>query len=263
MLQERAKRSSSRIDLEIGLCDAEAILTTYTATNQNCANWINSEGVRLYGPLQVRRARSSTPFEALTPVFAEDYRGIDGYEAEVQEYLGRAGQRWQSLLLEGAVRRQLARLRLCIDNSTDENFAAVQLVVRLPDNCFVFFDNDGPERILEPPDPPKPWGQGPIAALDVKPFFPSFDQEGEILREDKRYKVIFSPTHVRPRRREQLPTLYLALPRNLTSDEVTVSWEATSTSAAGAIDGAITLPVAKDPVEADELVGVATSSTQD
>lgn len=80
------------------------------------------------------------------------------------------------------------------------------------------------------------------------------------MREEQHYKVIFSPTHVRPRRREQLPTLYLALPRNLTSDEVTVSWEATSTSAAGAIEGTITLPVAKDPVEADELIAIATSS---
>lgn len=101
MLQERAKRSSSRIALEVGLCDPATVLTTFTAASEHRANWINSESIRLYGPLQARRRTPSrTPFEALMPDVVEDYRGIQGYEADVQEYLGRAGERWQSLVLE-------------------------------------------------------------------------------------------------------------------------------------------------------------------
>ena len=174
----------------------------------------------------------------------------------MQLYLARAGERWQALVLAGAVRSQMAPVALRITNPTDQNFAGVEVVVTLPDQAWVFFGPDGPFGLINPREPPDVWGDHPFPVPSPAPTT-SFEPRGEVRKRDNHFEVTFAPVQVRPRRPYDLPILYLALSRRFAGEAVTLSWVATSTSAEGSVAGELELPVAPDSTPATALVSAA------
>jgi hypothetical protein len=254
MLTERAKRASDRIALNVELAHVAA-LRTFDSSAQDRQDWVASEGKRLSAPLH--RPRPEPPPSLVPSVrLPEDFRNRDEYVSEMQLYLARAGERWQALVLAGAVRSQMAPVALRITNPTDQNFAGVEVVVTLPDQAWVFFGPDGPFGLINPREPPDVWGDHPFPVPSPAPTT-SFEPRGEVRKRDNHFEVTFAPVQVRPRRPYDLPILYLALSRRFAGEAVTLSWVATSTSAEGSVAGELELPVAPDSTPATALVSAA------
>ncbi|MGH2948479.1 MAG: hypothetical protein ACRDPC_19840 [Solirubrobacteraceae bacterium] len=262
MLEERTKRAASRIRLDVTVKDPGRELRTFAAAGGDRVNWINSEHARLARPERAP-ARRRHPLQYPAPdisSFLEDIRSTERYDREVADYLSNAGARWFALVFEGAVAQQLAPVELALRNVTDENFAAVQVELRFPDGVYPFLDRQGPHELLDAPEAPAPWGTKMMSDLASDVNLPRLGSPGgKIEQQGKGFHVAFDPVHVRPHASRPLPPLHLAIPRvAVEGDEIRVRWNATSTSAAGAVAGELVFPVAKDPVAVTELVGAVT-----
>ncbi len=152
-------------------------------------------------------------------------------------------------------------MTLSIENSTERNYAAVQVVLELSEGARAFFSPEGALEFLDAPEAPAPWGMpiGPITTARQRVF----DEARRYIRlVDGRVEVVFSPVDVWPRRSRQLPTLFLALPRSLVGDVVRVTWTAASMSADSNVAGTFELPVEPEPVPATALLSAGWEATQ-
>lgn len=258
MLEERVRRATSHVAVEVGLQDPGRALRTFVATQQDRENWVNSEGVRLADPYNrdINRGTSLADL-ARSPLMGES-RSRGQYEREMTKYLGgHASQRWRMLIYKGVIRLGLGVVRLKMTNPTDQNFSSVRVVLEPPDTVYPFLDEDDPDRVLKPEEPPLPWGEHSLVrAMPPVELMRSFKSDGmaEVTTNGSQAQVSFFPVALRPRATEPLPPVHLPLPRSNIGDEVVLSWTATSTSADGTASGQVVLPVDKDPVSADELI---------
>ena len=258
MLEERVRRATSQVAVEVGLQDPGRALRTFVATKQDRENWVNSEGVRLADPYNRDTNRGTSLGDlARSPLMGES-RSRSRYEREMTEYLGgRAAQRWRMLIYKGVIRLGLGAVRLKMTNPTDQNFSSVRVVLEPPDTIYPFLDEDDPVRVLKPEEPPVPWGEHSIVrAMPPVGLMRSFKSDGmaDVTTKGSQAQVSFFPVALRPRATELLPPVHLPLLRSKIGDEVVLNWTATSTNADGTASGQIVLPVDKEPVSADELI---------
>jgi hypothetical protein len=259
MLEERVKRSRSRIAVQLGLRDRSTSLRTIEATTQDRENWVNAEGVRLADAYNRNPGSGRSLADLASSAFLRETRSPAQYEQEILVYLGQAPKRWRALVLEGAIRLGLGAVQLRMTNPTDQNFAAVRVVLEPPENALVYLDADDPDAQLEPPEPPLPWGEHSIYSSISPSMLRSLRSEAltEVTTEGSQQQVRYLPINLRPHASELLPAVHLILPRHKTGTEIMLRWTATSTSADGSASGTITVQVDDQSVGADQLIGVA------
>lgn len=259
MLQERVKRSNTRIAVEVELRDPCRALRTVEATTQDRDNWVNAEGVRLVEAYNRNPNAGQSLAELAASPLTRESRSRTQYEQEMVEYLGQAPTRWRALILKGAIRLGLGAVQLQMTNPTDQNFAAVRVVLEPPENVLVYVDEDDPDSELEPPKPPLRWGEHSIYSSLSPALFRSVRPEAvtHVTTAGSQQQVRFLPINLRPHATESLPPVYLILPRNKTGDEIELRWTATSTSADSFASGTITVQVDKEPVRPGQLIETA------
>src|ERR1035441_1537060 len=258
MLEERLKRAASRVRVGVEFDGDRPTFFTYkTATANEWAIWMAAERDRLLGPLRAEMALQGpsgplgTFARSVSMVrITADQRSPEAYEREVKEYLARARDNWQQLIWEEVIEQDLAGLELCITNPTDENYASVQIVIRLPPGVYAFTEDEGPHEVLDPPGSPAPWGSlglgvGDIRAVRAIPLF----RERAAVSIGNSWAVTFPAIDLRPHQTVVLPTVDLAIPEGFANgDELEIRWTATSTSAAGRIEGVLKASLASGGV---------------
>ncbi len=268
MLQERLKRTASRITVDVEFEGDRPRLLTYTTTAANeWAAWIGSERRRLYAPIAPPApaempvdSSQFTPIAGLAEIakiaerFApSDHRSRKTYEWEVEAYLAGARATWQRAIWESVIEQKLAELKLCLKNSTDENYEAVQVVLNLPAATYAFTEDTPPRDVLDAPVPPAPWGTFDPGILDLdltRPPIPYGRGEFATVTTGDKWTVTLPAVHLRPHATVSLPTVSLAIPAGLHEDEqeIQLGWSATSTSAAGRATRMLTIPLVPGPV---------------
>jgi hypothetical protein len=259
MLEERLKRVASRIQVGVEFGGGRPTFLTYkTSASNEWAKWMGAERERLYksseletpqptgttrdtvrGPLALRSLNLSS-----LQAIAGERRSQRTYEREVEEYLARARDTWHQLIWEDAIEKRLADLELRLTNPTDQNYADVQVVITMPPAVHVFTDDDGPRELLNPPEPPAPWG---TVGLE---YPPSFVRSHPVLREraavsvGDSWTVTFPAVDLRPHQTMVLPAAHLVIPEAIVDSDIEIRWAATSTSASGLVRGALSASIA-------------------
>ena len=199
MLEERVKRSNSRVAVELELRDPTKALRSVQAA-QDRENWVNAEGVRLARAVQPRLEHPATVGGSGGERSNEETRSRTQYEQEMVGYLGQAPTRWRALILKGTIRLGLGAVRLRMTNPTDQNFAAVRVVLEPPENVVVYADEDDPDSELEPPEPPLPWGEHSFYSSISPPVFRGIRREPvpEVTTDGSQQRVRFPPINLPP-----------------------------------------------------------------
>jgi hypothetical protein len=262
MLEDRLKRSATRIRVGVDFGGDRPVFCTYATLDREWTEWLTAERRRLLGPFQAQMgevrvhdpaARRSLGARALAAITAED-RSARHYQEVVDEYLARAKDRWQAVIWDTVIEQGLADLDLRLTNPTEENYSGVQVVLTLPPAAYVFTNREHPHKILDAPNPPAPWGQ-PRQLWDPVPTVPAsfaFAERTTITVGDS-WVVTFPAVDLRPHQPVPLAKVHLAIPDAFHNGEIEMRWAATSTSAAGRAEGTVTVGLASTGVQISAL----------
>lgn len=262
-LTQRAK--GARLDLDLMLNGAERI------------SWFDRSAVEIEIKRIADRSRASqlehareysargepdialahTLRRAMAAAYGVERRSLDDYESEVDEWHAEwtqyAPQHWvENYMLAG---HGVFSLRL--DNLTDQNFASVQVRLRIER---VQVEDDIPSEAVELPEEPRRFGVGTglrdfrytdlITAMPRDDFdFPEFS----VIRFDGAVEVAWNAGHMRPAESIESAELCILVDAAQDSNQLAIAWSATSTSVNGVFEGVLDIPFAKHPVLFDEI----------
>ncbi len=257
MLEERIKRAGSRLQLVVGFTPGQSQkLFAYDIARDDWQQWVRAEQQALYGPLSPRPAELGVHIS--TDVL--ERRSREQYQQDIEAYLDK--DTWQALIWEDVADKELAPLRLQIENPTELNFAAVEIELDLPEAVYAFFTSEEPRHVLDAPERPAPWGEDTIASPDLRAAGRAIRSKlglepGRIAAGPGPWKVQFEPVDLRPRKTVPLPELFLAIPDGLhQGDERTLAlhWTATSKSAHDNVKGSLTVSLAPGSIHVTAVV---------
>jgi hypothetical protein len=211
--------------------------------------WLRAEEERLaLPPLHKRAARGILDIPQLSDIgIPADRRSRESYNTEVIAYLQRAERLWEASMIEIAITKGVSELNLRIENSTEQNYNGVEVVLEIPQGPTVWHDAEEVQSALDAPEPPKPWGKQRPFEVSM-PALSNFDFRGpvEIDRSADHTTVRFDPEHVRPLAKVQLPVLHLVMFES--PGDLQIAWQLTSSSEDGQVNGVIDCPVSDKPI---------------
>jgi hypothetical protein len=196
----------------------------------------------------------------------QEDRTEEQYRAEVADYLTAA-----SVALEGrarwkAVSMGLAALRLQAVNLTESPFAKLEIQVHVPGAVRAYWSPGHVRPRDDFPSAPRLWGprlnaMGFRGATYLRPYISDAllgvapePFKGRI-RNTGSATVTYPPFDIRPTETRWLDVVWLAADAALAGETLTVTWEATSTSALGRNAGAFDVRFAAEPVSLRSLLG--------
>jgi hypothetical protein len=158
----------------------------------------------------------------------------------------------------------VARLKLEVVNSTDTTFTGVRIEALLPADLAVTDWPDDMRRDGEPPAPPPLYGQGtglglglyrgiPAISSHFVPHVPFACRTPEVERRTDGTYVEYVPEDVRAQGVTPLPSVWLCI-EDPSVEAIPVQWEATATTADKRLSGTFSVPVARPPVPAEQLM---------
>lgn len=194
-------------------------------------------------------------------------RSREKYQAELDAYLTKAGERLPGVLLRSAVRRELGRIALTVRNDTLDNYHAVEVELYIDvAGVLAFFDSgDIGGRTL--PGRPVEWGKGGGSAFDAitsfrmpyvpRPIMPNVSIPRGRIDNSHSSRITLHPADVRPKRTADLDEFYLLVHPEHAGTTLTATWTATATDASGSMEGTFNIPVAARVPTTDELLSDA------
>jgi hypothetical protein len=142
----------------------------------------------------------------------------------------------------------LGAVELAIENSTMENYPAVEVQLRFPPAVTPYFYEDDAISDREMPRPPRPYGSTPPPfEYDPSPAF-SLRSPGTGYVEKPSRTIHFAPIDVRPGGRHQLDTIHLIVGPEMAGRELVGEWSATSTGVSGQATVTVTVRVGDTPM---------------
>ena len=198
---------------------------------------------------------------AMAAVYGEERRSLESYESEVGEWHAawtrNAPQHWaENYMLAG---HGVFSLRL--DNLTDQNFAGVEVRLRIEG---VQVKHDIPLEAVELPKKPRQFGKGTnlldIGHIDRAMLMPridfptSFDPpEFAIIQSNGAAEVVWNAGHLRPAESVGSSELCIPVDAPQESGQLAIAWSATSTSVNGVFEGDLDIPLAAHPTLFDDI----------
>jgi len=206
-------------------------------------------------------AISHTLSRAMAAVYGEDRRSLDEYESEVDEWHAEwthnAPQHWvENYMLAG-----LGVYSLGLRNLTDQNFASVEVGLRIEG---VQVEDDIRPEAAELPKRPRQFGKGtrwlniegsghPILIPRVN-FPASFDPpEFAIIQPDGAAEVVWNAGHLRPAESVGSSEICILVDAPQESGQLAIAWSATSTSVDDVLKGDLEIPLATRPTLFDDI----------
>ena len=208
-----------------------------------------------------KNTRAHAASLAMAMAYREERRSLDEYGSEVDEWHAdwthNAPQHWvENYMLAGHGVYSL-RLR----NLTDQNFASVEVRLRIEG---VQVEDDLPPAAVELPERPRRYARGTslldIASLNRGVLMPridfptSFDPpEFSVIHQDDAVEVVWGAGHLRPAESVDSAELFILVDAPQDSSHLAIAWSATSTSVDGVIKGVLEVPFAAHPTSLDDI----------
>lgn len=191
------------------------------------------------GPPVSRVHSACTTVRQTSPMmFNRDTRSREAFQKEVAEYVEAAARYWRAAIATLAIQKDLAPVRLQIQNTTVRNFDGVEVVVEVPNGVQAWVSDDEPFEAFEAPNPPEPWTEQRLA-LFSRPRLQSLRPHAVVERDSARLRVRFAPCHVRPGETVRLLPIYLVVAADRPVRQLQLAWRLTSTGADGWRNGEI------------------------
>lgn len=175
-------------------------------------------------------------------IMDREFRSREEFTKQIDAFVEGARENWERYVASEYAEHDPALVRLTIVNDTSENFEDVVVEVRLPlPFRAVHLDARDAAHKLGVPEPPKPWGEGPVI-VPRQVFEPDLDPR--VLDEGDVTLVIFPRAHVRPHSPYDLPLLLLTLGPEWQGQTMTATWRATARNTKGDLPGDVGFRVA-------------------
>jgi len=267
MLNGRARGSARRLDLAVvPATKPPPALRAVDDSPHGRTLWLNAERRRLLSALETDGASSESGVKRLSTKGKPfggffDHRSDQEYEAEVTEYLRVAEEQWVPNLQARAVAMALAPLRLAIENPTEENFAAVEVILRIEGEVAAFWTAEMAERHAAFPDAPPLLGKGGYMALrEAQAMMNPRPRSSGAIDNARPLLVHHLPQDLRPLGRVLLPVVWLGIGAQHAGRLLTIRWSATSSAVTGLLAGVVDIPVQDAVVNSLTLVTLGDGS---
>lgn len=266
-LQERLTRAqrAPTLTLELDWVDRPLEIAVVDLSERSRAAWVDARREALMRSFDERRAPTSdsteaTPYE-LPPIGgrmaaalrAAQAPGRQQYEAEVEEYLQKADEVLDDVVMDRIARAGISTVRLAMGNPTDRNLPAVRLtlVIQGVTNAYDAEEVEQGEAASLPPTPqpysPRRRPEFPLLASSIftgstrppvlRPFAVDIDKDGEGLT-----RLVFHLGDVRPRDRVELDPFVLVA-EDGSPAPIEASWTVTSTGVDAVQEGVFAFPL--------------------
>lgn len=247
-------------DLPISWFDQQALLAAIeqVADGKRAAQLHQARQTQERGPV----AEAYADISRMTAIVRgrPDDRTIQQYADEVaqwhSQWTRRAPEHWMSAYAAAGH----GMCSLSLTNLTDHNFTGVEMCLEIP-GARVIMDPDEVETNL--PRRPHPFGHGrwpsdiaEIDRLSMSPFRVAGVDYAPTLwveNHDDGAFVTWDVGDVRPEQRLDADPLYVLVGEAPSIRQMSIGWQATSTSVSGVARGAIQLPLSDEPVPLDSI----------
>lgn len=197
------------------------------------------------------------PSRLSNPLVRQDERSLEDYAAEVEK--------WAELVADSAEETWRARytkhghgvVRLRVTNPTDKNLHDVLIKARFPGGEVIGFDEFPYVECL--PSPPRKYGEPQRLDVGMIPHLPAGLRDIPVsgmtppLRStwvlDGPVRIGWAVGDLRPRETDESDDVYLLVLGRPDDGILRGTWEATSKSTDGVLEGEIQVPVAEQPVD--------------
>ncbi len=267
MLTERAGSGPRRLLVDVVLDHAEMHAWPIDTSADAIDRWVRGQSAVLLAPLSLSGLATG---EQVAVAWGGEVRTEDEFRSQVAAYLDNAKKALLAESRRSAIRNNLGRIQLRLDNETDHNFkeVVVEVQIDLPDVA-AYWEVD---RVRGPrlPDRPRGWGTHTVAEFlsDVtnigipsgltglgRPVLPrrgSIDNSGST-------RIRLGPTDVRPMHMHYLEPFHLLVGAPYVGQILTASWSATATDVSGVASGTLLIPVATSTYEIAKLLALRPS----
>jgi hypothetical protein len=271
MLTERAGSGPRRLAVDVVLDHAEMHAWPMDGSTEAFDGWLGGQSAALLAPLSLSGLAA---VEHLAVAWGGEARTQDEFRSQVASYLDDAKKALLAESRRSAIRNNLGRIQLRLDNETDHNFKEVVVEVRvdLPDVA-AYFDL-GSVRGPRLPDRPLAWGTQTMARFleGVTNFSipsgltrldrPVLPRRGNIDNSGST-RIRLGPTDVRPMHMHYLEPFHLLVDAKYAGQILTASWSATATDVSGVASGTLPIPVAASTYEIAKLLALHPSEPDD
>ncbi len=250
-LTERSRAATSRLELSVEL-DTSGLraISPELLTEAVRDAWITKERRVL---LSTMPALSESTFGLPDVSSYLERRSRDEFQAEIEEYLAIAHDRWPSIVAAQVIEEEESVLTAAIVNDTESNFDDVVIEITLPFDATWVYTRPGAAGKLRARRPAR-WGVSLTESLidmplDIRRVDASPEPEVETV--DRFVSLVrFPPIDVRPHTKHPLQRLLVAVAPMLPGQTVPVSWRATARNTPGQLRGKIDLVIPGEAVPA-------------
>lgn len=253
----RERTDASRLRLSVGIEDG--LLTTVQSSNDARAAFITAEGRELTAPLERSQPRTFSGLSAVTDAFNQERRSADDYMAAVRAYLTGVDNHWMGMLANAAIDREVAELRLVVENFADVGARDVEIELTLPGDVAAawspgeVWDEHTPER-------PAPWGTDTTGNALLGGYVPpsglfgTVSDPGSIEERAGEVRIAWDVFDIAARRQRRLDPILLFAPEDYAGKSIKATWTAAAVSGGPPISGDFELAFAPEPYPAAKLI---------
>lgn len=258
-LEEDEAEQESSSDAEKGSSEAVSFSSTPNARGEGPV----ADALRSAAKMQ-RMVEEA--YRAMTVHKPED-RSPDKYREQVEDYLERAGDVMEEVVIDRHLRDSVCDVQLVASNSTDWPYREVEIEVFIPGAGVCAVDETSGARI---PSPPRIWGDRWVHPLDQfgglssdhaiqRLLMPPTDFDftpGPSLRIDNSgsARLTFPSVDLAPHSSVPLELFALLVPADLAGQVISATWTARSVHVRGVDDGTLEIRVDGTAADTSELL---------
>ncbi|MDX6601172.1 MAG: hypothetical protein QOF13_374 [Solirubrobacterales bacterium] len=253
MLQRRAQGARTGLDLDV-VVRGEGQISAIDISSLARDRWLRRRRSRFLSQLPQEERSELTSMFTVAKGPLDEARSPKTFTKQVDDYLGQLAPLFPPIAHAEAVEAGVGRVQLEVQNKSSDNFHKLLIELYVEGEVRAYFDSRDAEEGLEWPKRPRDYGTSVLTSIgagltvpEITPF-----RQGSI-DNSASARVRFPVFDLRPGYSSELDEIFLIVDQTQAGGELRASWVATSTSVSGSAKGALTIPIAAEPLFVDEF----------